>query len=49
MIAAVHGPRSASRLGLALRADVILAAEAACFGHPGQTPGTVTLLGESTE
>jgi enoyl-CoA hydratase/carnithine racemase len=45
VIAAVHGLCFGGGLELALRADVIFAAESARFGHPEQTLGIVTLLG----
>ncbi|HWD76076.1 MAG TPA: enoyl-CoA hydratase/isomerase family protein [Solirubrobacteraceae bacterium] len=45
VIAAVHGLCFGGGLELALRADVIFAAESARFGHPEQTLGLVTLLG----
>jgi enoyl-CoA hydratase/carnithine racemase len=45
VIAAVHGLCVGGGFELALRADVILAAESARFGHPEQTLGLVTLLG----
>src|SRR5258708_7076010 len=45
VIAAVHGLCFGGGLELALRADVIFAAETARFGHPEQTIGIVTLLG----
>ncbi|MFE2061344.1 enoyl-CoA hydratase/isomerase family protein [Streptomyces sp. NPDC059467] len=45
VVAAVHGLCFGGGLELALRADVIFAAESARFGHPEQTLGIVTLLG----
>jgi enoyl-CoA hydratase/carnithine racemase len=45
VIAAVHGLCFGGGFELALRADVIFAAESAHFGHPEQTLGIVTLLG----
>jgi enoyl-CoA hydratase/carnithine racemase len=45
VIAAVQGQCLGGGFELALRADVILAGESACFGHPEQTLGLVTLLG----
>ena len=45
VIAAVRGLCFGGGFELALRADVILAAETARFGHPEQTLGIVTLLG----
>ena len=45
VIAAVHGLCFGGGLELALRADVIFAAESARFGHPEQTIAIVTLLG----
>ncbi|REG51002.1 enoyl-CoA hydratase/carnithine racemase [Paraburkholderia sp. BL6669N2] len=45
VIAAVHGLCFGGGLELALRADVIFAAESATFGHPEQTLGIVTVLG----
>jgi enoyl-CoA hydratase/carnithine racemase len=45
VIAAVQGLCFGGGLELALRADVIFAAETAAFGHPEQTLGIVTLLG----
>jgi enoyl-CoA hydratase/carnithine racemase len=45
VIAAVHGLCAGGGLELALRADVIFAAESARFAHPEQTLGIVTLLG----
>jgi enoyl-CoA hydratase/carnithine racemase len=45
VIAAVHGLCFGGGFELALRADVIFAAESARFGHPEQTLGIVTLLG----
>lgn len=45
VIAAVHGRCLGGGFELALRADVIFAAESARFGHPEQTLGLVTLLG----
>ncbi|MGI5142724.1 enoyl-CoA hydratase/isomerase family protein [Streptomyces sp. CA-106110] len=45
VIAAVHGLCFGGGLELALRADVVFAAETARFGHPEQTLGIVTLLG----
>ncbi|MFK0107129.1 enoyl-CoA hydratase/isomerase family protein [Streptomyces sp. NPDC091217] len=45
VIAAVQGLCFGGGLELALRADVIFAAESARFGHPEQTLGIVTLLG----
>jgi enoyl-CoA hydratase/carnithine racemase len=45
VIAAVQGRCSGGGFELALRADVIIAAESAHFGHPEQTLGIVTLLG----
>jgi enoyl-CoA hydratase/carnithine racemase len=45
VIAAVHGLCLGGGFELALRADVIFAAESARFGHPEQTLGIVTLLG----
>lgn len=44
-IAAVQGLCFGGGLELAVRADVIIAAEAARFGHPEQSIGIVTLLG----
>lgn len=45
VIAAVQGLCFGGGFELALRADVIFAAESATFGHPEQTLGIVTLLG----
>jgi enoyl-CoA hydratase/carnithine racemase len=45
VIAAVQGLCFGGGFELALRADVIFAAESARFGHPEQTLGLVTLLG----
>lgn len=45
VIAAVQGLCLGGGFELALRADVILAAQSARFGHPEQTLGLVTLLG----
>lgn len=45
VIAAVQGLCFGGGLELALRADVIFAAESATFGHPEQTLGIVTVLG----
>lgn len=45
VVAAVRGLCFGGGLELALRADVIFAAETAAFGHPEQTLGIVTLLG----
>jgi enoyl-CoA hydratase/carnithine racemase len=45
VIAAVHGLCFGGGFELALRADVIFAADSARFGHPEQTLGIVTLLG----
>src|SRR5882757_8847454 len=45
VIAAVHGLCTGGGLELALRADVIFAAESARFGHSEATVGIVTLLG----
>ena len=45
VIAAVHGLCLGGGFELALRADVIFAAESARFGHPEQTIAIVTLLG----
>lgn len=45
VIAAVQGRCFGGGFELALRADVIFAAESARFGHPEQTLGIVTLLG----
>jgi enoyl-CoA hydratase/carnithine racemase len=45
VIAAVHGLCLGGGFELALRADVIFAADSARFGHPEQTLGIVTLLG----
>lgn len=45
VIAAVQGLCFGGGFELALRADVIFAAEGARFGHPEQTLGLVTLLG----
>ncbi|MDQ7809019.1 enoyl-CoA hydratase/isomerase family protein [Amycolatopsis sp. A133] len=45
VIAAVHGLCAGGGLELAVRADVIFAAESARFAHPEQTLGIVTLLG----
>jgi enoyl-CoA hydratase/carnithine racemase len=45
VIAAVQGRCSGGGFELALRADIIIAAESAHFGHPEQTLGIVTLLG----
>ena len=45
VIAAVHGLCFGGGFELALRADVILAAESARFGHPEQSIAIVTLLG----
>src|SRR4030088_2550544 len=45
VIAAVHGLCLGGGFELALRADVIFAADSARFGHPEQTLAIVTLLG----
>jgi enoyl-CoA hydratase/carnithine racemase len=45
VIAAVQGLCFGGGLELAIRADMIVAAESARFGHPEQTLGIVTLLG----
>ena len=45
VIAAVHGQCTGGGLELALRADVIFAAESARFGHSEATVGIVTMLG----
>ncbi|MFE7588180.1 enoyl-CoA hydratase/isomerase family protein [Kitasatospora sp. NPDC057512] len=45
VIAAIQGRCSGGGFELALRADVVIAAESAHFGHPEQTLGIVTLLG----
>jgi enoyl-CoA hydratase/carnithine racemase len=45
VIAAVHGLCLGGGFELALRADVIFAAESARFGHPEQSIALVTLLG----
>jgi enoyl-CoA hydratase/carnithine racemase len=45
VIAAVQGLCFGGGLELALRADVIFAAQSATFGHPEQTLGIVTVLG----
>jgi len=45
VIAAVQGLCLGGGLELAVRADVIFAAESATFGHPEQTLGIITLLG----
>lgn len=45
VIAAVQGRCLGGGFELALRADLIFAAESARFGHPEQTLGLVTLLG----
>lgn len=45
VIAAVQGLCFGGGLELALRADMIFAAESAKFGHPEQTLGIVTVLG----
>jgi enoyl-CoA hydratase/carnithine racemase len=45
VIATVQGLCFGGGFELVLRADVIFAAESACFGHPEQTLGIVTLLG----
>jgi enoyl-CoA hydratase/carnithine racemase len=45
VIAAVHGLCFGGGFELALRADVIFAAESARFGHPEQSIAIVTLLG----
>ena len=45
VIAAVHGLCFGGGFELAVRADVIFAAESARFGHPEQSLGIVTLLG----
>src|SRR5246127_2888728 len=45
VIAAVERQCRGGGFELALLADVILAGESACFGHPEQTLGLVTLLG----
>ncbi|KPI18552.1 Enoyl-CoA hydratase/isomerase [Actinobacteria bacterium OK006] len=45
VVAAVQGLCFGGGFELALRADVIFAAEGARFGHPEQTLGLVTLLG----
>lgn len=45
VIAAVQGKCLGGGFELALRADVIVAAEGAVFGHPEQMIGVVTLLG----
>jgi enoyl-CoA hydratase/carnithine racemase len=44
-IAAVQGACLGGGLELAVRADIVFAAEAATFGHPEQSIGIVTLLG----
>jgi enoyl-CoA hydratase/carnithine racemase len=45
VIAAVQGLCFGGGLELAIRADMIFAAESAAFGHPEQTLGIVTVLG----
>jgi enoyl-CoA hydratase/carnithine racemase len=45
VVAAVQGLCFGGGFELALRADVIFAAESATFGHPEQTLGIVTVLG----
>ena len=45
VVVAVQGLCFGGGLELALRADVIFAAESATFGHPEQTLGIVTVLG----
>jgi len=45
VIAAVQGLCFGGGLELAIRADMIFAAETATFGHPEQTLGIVTVLG----
>jgi enoyl-CoA hydratase/carnithine racemase len=45
VVAAVQGLCFGGGLELAVRADMIFAAESATFGHPEQTLGIVTLLG----
>ncbi len=45
VIAAVHGLCFGGGLELAIRADLIIAAENATFGHPEQTLGVVTMVG----
>jgi enoyl-CoA hydratase/carnithine racemase len=45
VVAAVHGLCLGGGFELALRADVIFAAQSARFGHPEQTIAIVTLLG----
>ena len=45
IVASVQGLCFGGGLELALRADVIFAAESATFGHPEQTLGIVTVLG----
>ena len=45
VVAAVQGRCLGGGFELALRADVILAAASASFGHPEQTLGVVTVLG----
>jgi enoyl-CoA hydratase/carnithine racemase len=45
VVAAVQGLCFEGGLELAIRADMIVAAESAKFGHPEQTLGIVTLLG----
>jgi len=45
VVAAVQGLCFGGGLELALRADVIFAAESATFGHPEQSLGIVTVLG----
>jgi len=45
VVAAVQGLCFGGGLELAIRADMIVAAESARFGHPEQTLGIVTLLG----
>jgi enoyl-CoA hydratase/carnithine racemase len=45
VVAAVQGFCFGGGLELAIRADMIVAAESARFGHPEQTLGIVTILG----
>jgi len=45
VIAAVQGLCFGGGLELAIRADMIFAAESAAFGHPEQSIGIVTVLG----
>jgi enoyl-CoA hydratase/carnithine racemase len=45
VVAAVQGVCFGGGFELAIRADIIVAAESAVFGHPEQTLGIVTLLG----